>query len=255
MARILPSSAGFTGQEVAVIRITELSLPLDYTPEALRKAVVKRLKIPDADLLDFTVFKRSYDARKKNSVILFVYIVDVTVRDEAAMLQAPRARSPGRRSRRTRATTRLRQAPAALDGAAARGGLWSLRTVRRAAAGADGIQAHRAGTRPRRAPPHAGHLGAVAQEHADAGIQRAVRRGRRRPVLGRQALQPDQGPEILRPQGDARIRARRRAGGNPVRQQAAHRHLPPHRRGRRDARGNHRARRRSALRKQGRRIC
>ena len=70
-----------------MIRITELSLPLDHSADALRKAIVKRLKILDADLLDFTVFKRSYDARKKNSVITFVYIIDLTVRDEAAVLQ------------------------------------------------------------------------------------------------------------------------------------------------------------------------
>jgi uncharacterized protein len=70
-----------------VIRITELPLPLDYTPEALRQAVLKRLSIPDAELLDITLFKRSYDARRKNSGILFICIVDVTVRDEAAVLR------------------------------------------------------------------------------------------------------------------------------------------------------------------------
>ncbi|HEY6644628.1 NAD(P)/FAD-dependent oxidoreductase [Povalibacter sp.] len=70
-----------------MIRITELSLPLDHPPEALRPALLKRLNLPDADLLDFTVFKRSYDARKKNSVITFVYIVDLEVRDEATVLK------------------------------------------------------------------------------------------------------------------------------------------------------------------------
>ena len=136
-------------------------------------------------------------------------------------------------------------------GAAARRRLWSRRIVCRAAAGADGLQAHRARARPRRAPAHAGHLGAVAQEDPDARIQRAVRRGRGGPVLRRQALQPDQGSEVLRPQGDARVRARGRAGRNPVRQQAAHRHVPAHRHRREDARGDHRARRRGALREQG----
>jgi hypothetical protein len=80
-------SAGKTGQVAAVIRITELPLPLDGPPDALRKAIVRRLQIADADLLDFTLFKRSYDARRKSSVILFVHIVDVTVRDEAAVLR------------------------------------------------------------------------------------------------------------------------------------------------------------------------
>jgi len=70
-----------------VIRITELPLPLDYTPEALRAAVVKRLKIRDTELLEHTLFKRSYDARKKNTGILFICIVDVKVADEAAVLR------------------------------------------------------------------------------------------------------------------------------------------------------------------------
>jgi uncharacterized FAD-dependent dehydrogenase len=70
-----------------MIRINELSLPLDHSPDALRAAIVERLRIAAADLLDFTVFKRSYDARKKNSTILFIYIVDVEVRDEAALLR------------------------------------------------------------------------------------------------------------------------------------------------------------------------
>jgi len=77
-----------TGQEriSRVIRITELALPLDYPPDALRTAVLKRLQIRDADLLAVQLFKRSYDARKK-SAIKFICIVDVSVRDEAAVLK------------------------------------------------------------------------------------------------------------------------------------------------------------------------
>ena len=69
-----------------MIRLTELSLPLDHSADELRAAIVKRLNISDAELLNFNVFKRSYDARKKNSVILFIYIIDLEVRDEAAVL-------------------------------------------------------------------------------------------------------------------------------------------------------------------------
>jgi hypothetical protein len=70
-----------------VIRITELALPLDCPPAALRKAILKRLSLDAADLLDFTVFKRSYDARKKNTAISFVYIIDLTARNEPAILK------------------------------------------------------------------------------------------------------------------------------------------------------------------------
>jgi uncharacterized protein len=69
-----------------MIRINELALPLDHPPEMLRNAIVARLKISDTDLLDFTVFKRSYDARKKNSEIKFVYIIDLQLKDEARLL-------------------------------------------------------------------------------------------------------------------------------------------------------------------------
>ncbi|MFC3116514.1 NAD(P)/FAD-dependent oxidoreductase [Cellvibrio fontiphilus] len=69
-----------------MIRITELQLPLDHPAEALRAAIVKRLKIKDTDLLDFTVFKRSYDARKKNSEITFVYIIDLQANNEEKIL-------------------------------------------------------------------------------------------------------------------------------------------------------------------------
>lgn len=70
-----------------MIRITELSLPLDHPADALRAAILSRLKIADTELLDFTVFKRSYDARKKNSEITFVYIIDVQAKHEDRILQ------------------------------------------------------------------------------------------------------------------------------------------------------------------------
>ncbi|WP_226505088.1 NAD(P)/FAD-dependent oxidoreductase [Pseudomonas sp. MWU16-30317] len=70
-----------------MLRITELKLPLDHTDEALRPAIVQRLGISDADLLNFTLFKRSYDARKKNSELQFIYTIDLEVADEAPLLQ------------------------------------------------------------------------------------------------------------------------------------------------------------------------
>ncbi|WP_416398773.1 NAD(P)/FAD-dependent oxidoreductase [Allohahella sp. A8] len=70
-----------------MIRLTELALPLDHPEQALRAAIIERLQLRDAELLQFTVFKRSYDARKKNSEIKFVYIIDLTVQDEAAVLE------------------------------------------------------------------------------------------------------------------------------------------------------------------------
>ena len=69
-----------------MIRLTELKLPLDHADDALRPAIVQRLGIDDAELLDFSVFKRSYDARKKFGEMPFIYTLDCEVKDEAALL-------------------------------------------------------------------------------------------------------------------------------------------------------------------------
>jgi uncharacterized FAD-dependent dehydrogenase len=65
-----------------MLRITELRLPLDHPEEDLRKAVVTRLGIKPDDLLNFSVFRRAWDARKKSAIKL-VYTIDAEVRDEA----------------------------------------------------------------------------------------------------------------------------------------------------------------------------
>jgi uncharacterized FAD-dependent dehydrogenase len=72
-----------------MLRLSEVSLPLDHPESALRDAIVARLGIPAGDLLGWTVFRRSYDARKK-SAIVFVYALDVELRDEAAVLKKMR---------------------------------------------------------------------------------------------------------------------------------------------------------------------
>jgi len=67
-----------------MLRITELRLPLDHPPQALRQAIVARLGVGDAELTAFTLFKRSYDARRKSAVVL-IYTVDCELADEAAV--------------------------------------------------------------------------------------------------------------------------------------------------------------------------
>jgi uncharacterized FAD-dependent dehydrogenase len=68
-----------------MIRLTEIRLPLEHPPGALRAAVVARLGVADAALEAMTVFKRGYDARKR-AAIVFVYTIDCAVDDEAAVL-------------------------------------------------------------------------------------------------------------------------------------------------------------------------
>ena len=73
-----------------MLRINDIRLPLDHDEIALENAIVKKLGIAKAALMSFSIFKRSHDARRKNAM-LFVYSVDVTVRDEAAVLNKLRA--------------------------------------------------------------------------------------------------------------------------------------------------------------------
>ncbi len=69
-----------------MLRIHELKLPLDHGEPELRKAILKRLSIPDQALVSFTVFKRAYDARK-TSAIQLIYTIDAVVKDEAGVLK------------------------------------------------------------------------------------------------------------------------------------------------------------------------
>ncbi len=74
-----------------MLRLTEIKLPLKkYSDDDLRAAIVQRLEIAPADLLGFTVFRRGYDARKRSN-ILFVFTLDVKLRDEAAVLKRLKA--------------------------------------------------------------------------------------------------------------------------------------------------------------------
>ncbi|MGB3616173.1 MAG: NAD(P)/FAD-dependent oxidoreductase [Elainellaceae cyanobacterium] len=69
-----------------MLRLNEIKLPLDHPEPAIQDAILKKLRITAAELMDYTIFKRSYDARKKGKIIL-VYIVDVKVAKEKALLK------------------------------------------------------------------------------------------------------------------------------------------------------------------------
>ena len=68
-----------------MIRITEIKLALDHTPGDISAAIIKKLGINAADLLDYAIFKRGVDARKANAILL-AYTLDVTVQGEAKIL-------------------------------------------------------------------------------------------------------------------------------------------------------------------------
>ncbi|HEX5339094.1 MAG TPA: NAD(P)/FAD-dependent oxidoreductase [Gallionella sp.] len=68
-----------------MLRLTEIKLPLAHAEGEIKAAILKRLGIADGELIGYVVFKRGVDARKPHA-ILFTYTLDVTLRDEAAVL-------------------------------------------------------------------------------------------------------------------------------------------------------------------------
>ncbi len=92
-----------------MIRLNQIKLPLDHDDSALTSAIAKKLKTKP---LNYTIFKRSYDARDKANILL-VYTVDVAVKHEQQVLQRLR------RDRRVSVTPDMRyqfvaQAPSGL---------------------------------------------------------------------------------------------------------------------------------------------
>ncbi len=74
-----------------MLRITEIKLPVEnaqsltHQTDEIKAALLKRLEIPESDLIHFDIFKRGVDARKSHA-ILYVYSLDVEVKNEAKIL-------------------------------------------------------------------------------------------------------------------------------------------------------------------------
>ena len=70
-----------------MIRVSEITLPLDHSLADLRAALLRRLRISDDELGTYAVFKRSLDARKRGNILL-VYVVDAeTSLDDETLLE------------------------------------------------------------------------------------------------------------------------------------------------------------------------
>ncbi len=68
-----------------MLRLSEIKLPLEHTSEQLTAAIIKYLRLTPAELGKYSIYKRSYDARR--SAQCFTYIVDIAVKNEALLLK------------------------------------------------------------------------------------------------------------------------------------------------------------------------
>lgn len=64
-----------------MLRLTEIKLPLEHTDADLAAAITDKLEISAQQLQGFSVFKRSYDARQQDNILL-IYHLDVQLAAE-----------------------------------------------------------------------------------------------------------------------------------------------------------------------------
>jgi len=69
-----------------MLRLTDIKLPLNHSDNAIEQAILQKLEITKHELVDFTVFKRGYDARKKSNIVL-IYTLDVNTTKETVLLE------------------------------------------------------------------------------------------------------------------------------------------------------------------------
>lgn len=69
-----------------MLRLTEVKLPLDHDVEAIKASILAKLRITHEELIGYSIFKRSFDARKKSEITI-VYILDVETTLEHQILK------------------------------------------------------------------------------------------------------------------------------------------------------------------------
>lgn len=69
-----------------MLRVSNLKLTIDEDISILKKLVIKKLGIKENELLKYSIYKESIDARKKGNM-MFVYTVDVELKNEEKILK------------------------------------------------------------------------------------------------------------------------------------------------------------------------
>src|SRR5207253_9032161 len=65
-----------------MLRLTDIKLPIDHPPEALKAAILKKLRLPAEALLDWRLSKPAHDPRDRDA-IFYIYPVRVTVKHQS----------------------------------------------------------------------------------------------------------------------------------------------------------------------------
>ena len=190
-----------------MLRITELRLPLDHAEDALRPAIAGAPgPAPTPSCGASPSSSAAYDARKKTAILL-IYTVDCELptarRGRGAARASPATRTCGPAPTRATASSATRRPTSTPPGGRGR---WSSASApaacsprwcwRRWACARIVLERGKA-VRERTKDT----WGLWRQRRARPRIERAVRRGRRRHLLRRQAVEPDQGPAPPHAQG------------------------------------------------------
>lgn len=68
-----------------MIRLRDITLPFDHKDQALDTSILERLGIPSNQLLNFTIIRKSTDARRKSRIVT-VYTIDAELENEPELL-------------------------------------------------------------------------------------------------------------------------------------------------------------------------
>ncbi len=74
-----------------MIRLSQITMPVEHTHEALVQKCCKLLKIPTSEIKSFRIVKQSIDARKMPDII-YSYVIDIGCRNESKVLVKSRVK-------------------------------------------------------------------------------------------------------------------------------------------------------------------
>nr|WP_206076050.1 hypothetical protein [Marinitoga lauensis] len=72
-----------------MLKINNIKLPIDHSNEDIKIEIAKNLDISSKDIKKIYIRKKSIDARKKNTMIYFIYNVDFEIENEDLFLKFP----------------------------------------------------------------------------------------------------------------------------------------------------------------------